>query len=96
LPKKGGVVGLWAFGPDVGGTTDAYAQRLLAMADRLGEDHVGFGTDINGLGRHAMMSNYADARRVVDYAQRNGVASARVRKLAIGNYARVLKSALKA
>lgn len=94
IADKGGVVGLWAVKFDVGETTEAYAQRMLALAAQLGDDHVAFGTDINGLGTYAMMSSYADVRRVVEHWQREKIAEPRIRKLAIENYARVLKSAL--
>ena len=60
----------------------------------LGDDHVAFGTDINGLGPFSVLSGYGDLRRIVDYWQRQGVEEGRIRKLAIRNYARVLKAAL--
>jgi microsomal dipeptidase-like Zn-dependent dipeptidase len=68
---------------------------MIQLAEWLGEDHVAFGTDINGLGPFSLMSGYGDLRAVVEHWQRTGVAEARIRKLAIGNYARVLKAALR-
>jgi len=95
IARKGGVVGLWALRQDVGGTIEAYANRLSEMADWLGEDHVAFGTDMNGLGaNNAVISDYSDLRRVVDYWQRRQVKRARIQRLAIENYARVLQTAL--
>ena len=94
ITRKGGVVGLWALRQDVGGTIDAYATRLSEMADWLGEDHVAFGTDMNGLATNAVISNYADLRGVVEYWERQQVSRGRIQKLAIGNYARVLRTAL--
>ncbi len=94
IAGKGGVVGLWSLNVDVGKTVEAYADRMLELAEWLGEDHVAFGTDINGLGPFSVLSGYGDVRRVVEHWQRQGVADARIRKLAIGNYARVLKAAL--
>lgn len=94
IAQRGGVVGLWALAPDVGKTVEAYADRMLELVDWLGEDHVAFGTDMNGLGPFSMLSGYADLKRVVDHWRQQGVAEARIRKLAIGNYARVLKTAL--
>jgi len=96
IARKGGVVGLWALRIDVGATIGGYADRLSQMADWLGDDHVAFGTDMNGLGPHAMISSYADVRRVVEHWQRQRVSEGRIRKLAIGNYARVLRRALEA
>lgn len=94
IAEKGGVVGLWSLNVDVGKTVEAYADRMLELADWLGEDHVAFGTDINGLGPFSVLTGYGDVRRVVEHWQRRGVADARIHKLAIGNYARVLKAAL--
>jgi membrane dipeptidase len=95
IAGKGGVVGLWTLGSDVGATVERYGDRLLEMADWLGEDHVAFGTDMNGLVALAI-SNYADLRRVVEYWQQRGLSEVRIRKLAIENYARVLRQALNA
>jgi membrane dipeptidase len=94
IATKGGVVGLWSLNVDVGKTVEAYGDRMLELAEWLGEDHVAFGTDINGLGPFGMLSGYGDIRRIIEHWQRRGVADARIRKLAIGNYARVLKAAL--
>jgi membrane dipeptidase len=94
IAQRGGVVGLWALAPDVGKTVEAYADRMLELVEWLGEDHVAFGTDMNGLGPFSMLSGYADLQRVVERWRQRGVADTRIRKLAAGNYARVLKSAL--
>lgn len=94
IARKGGVVGLWALRLDVGESVEAYADRLLEMADWLGEDHVAFRSDMNGLGRHAVINEYADFRRLMAHWERRRVPEGRVRKLAIENYARVLRRAL--
>ena len=94
IAAKGGVVGLWALTLDIGKSEADYARRLAEAADWLGEDHVAFGTDFNGLGPNALLSSYAGVRRVVELWQAQGMPEARVRKLAIGNYARVLKAAM--
>ena len=94
IAAKGGVIGLWAIKQDVGETVDAYGKRLLEMAAIVGDNHVGFGTDINGLGPFAMIFNYVDVRKVVEGWQKQNVSEARIRKMAIENYARVLKAAL--
>jgi membrane dipeptidase len=94
IARKGGVVGLWALTTDVGKTLEAYADRMIELAEWLGDDHVAFGTDLNGLGPHCLLSGYGDLRGIVDRWQRKGIEEGRIRKLAIGNYARVLKAAL--
>ena len=95
IARKGGVVGLWSLVLDVGKTIEAYADRMLELAEWLGDDHVAFGTDINGLGPFSVMSGYGDLPRTVEHWRSKGVEEARIRKLAIGNYARVLKAALR-
>lgn len=96
IAKAGGVVGIWGLKVDIGATTDAYANRMLELADWIGDQHVGFGTDINGLGEYAMLHSYTDVRAVVAAWQRKGVPEKRVRAIAGGNYARVLKQAMAA
>ena len=94
IADKGGVVGLWALRSDVGATLEAYADRLSEMADWLGEDHVAFGTDMNGAGRpgdHRLRRLAARGRLLGAPRQ---VSESRIRKIAIENYARVLKQAL--
>jgi membrane dipeptidase len=95
IAARGGVVGLWALGADVGNSVESYAERIREMADMLGPDHVGFGTDMNALSKPAIKS-FADLRRVVDRLQSEGVPRAHVEKIAIGNYARVLRAAFEA
>jgi membrane dipeptidase len=95
IAAKGGVVGLWALRSDVGHTPEAYADRLSEMADWLGEDHAAFGTDMNGL-LGPVLTSYADLRRVVDYWEQRRMSESRIRKLAIENYARVLRQAMAA
>jgi membrane dipeptidase len=95
IAAQGGVVGLWGLRSDVGQTPEAYADRLSEMADWLGEDHAAFGTDMNGL-ISPLFTGFADLRRVVDSWEQRKMSEARIRKLAIENYARVLKRAMAA
>jgi membrane dipeptidase len=95
IAAKGGVVGLWGLRSDVGQTMGAYADRLSELADWLGEDHAGFGTDMNAIA-NPVIARFADLQRVVGHWERRGVSEGRIRKLAIENYARVLKRAIAA
>jgi membrane dipeptidase len=95
IARRGGVVGLWAVRSDVGQSIGAYADRLAEMADLLGEDNVGFGTDMNGL-VDPVISGFTDLQRVVDHWDRRNLGERRIRKLAVGNYARILKAAFAA
>lgn len=92
IAAKGGVVGLWGLRSDVGATPESYGDRVIEMAGWLGDDHVGFGTDMNAVA-HSPVASYRDLRRVVRHLERK-IAADRVRKIAIGNYARVLREAM--
>ena len=96
IARTGGVVGLWALSLDVGRSLENYADRLLQMADWLGDEHVAFGTDLNGLGPNAMIKSYAELRRVVERWQQQKVSERRIRRIASENYGRVLKAAMAA
>ncbi len=93
IAAKDGVVGLWALPSDVGSTIESYADRIIQMAQLLGDDHVGFGTDMNAIANSPIKS-YADLRRAVIYLEERGVERARLHKISIGNYARVLRTAM--
>jgi len=95
IADKGGVVGLWPMRSDVGATPEAYAQRLWELGEWLGDDHAGFGTDMNAISRPAIAS-YADLQKVVRYWQKAGFPADSIHKLAIGNFARVLKQTMTA
>jgi membrane dipeptidase len=88
------VVGLWALRQDVGPSLENYADRLSALAAELGEDHVAFGSDMNGLGSSALVNELVDLRTVVDRWRQRGMSAGRLQKLAIGNYARVLSKTI--
>jgi len=105
IADRGGVVGIWGFGlerPGVGrnsfpvGRDDpkGYARELAALVGQIGADHVGIGTDLAGVGTSASVNDYADVRKVVDHLQDTLPASV-VERVACGNYARVLREALK-
>jgi membrane dipeptidase len=94
IASKGGVIGLWALRQDVGPSLENYADRLSALAAELGEDHVAFGSDMNGLGSSALVNELVDLRTVVDRWRQRGMSAGRLQKLAIGNYARVLSKTI--
>ncbi|MGD9805612.1 MAG: dipeptidase [Hyphomicrobiaceae bacterium] len=95
IAAAGGVVGLWTLRADVGATVQSFADRLIEMAELLGDDHVAFGTDMNAVS-NAPISDYAGLRRALDHIARRGFDETRVTKIAIGNYARVLSAAMNA
>jgi membrane dipeptidase len=95
IAAKGGVIGLWGLRSDVGATPQAYADRLLEMAQWLGHEHVGFGTDMNAIS-NSPVGTYAGLRLALDHMARRGVDPEHLKSMAIGNYARVLRKAMEA
>ncbi|MGE5639529.1 MAG: dipeptidase [Clostridia bacterium] len=104
IADRGGVVGLWGLAltrpistwPVAPGDQAAYARQLARLVDRIGADHVGIGTDVEGVGDHWTVDNYADVRKVVDALEGMKLPASVVERVAYANYARVLKSALRA
>lgn len=104
IAARGGVVGLWGLGlsrPVAGwtvtsGNTRAYAQELANLVDKIGADHVALGTDIEGVGPNWAVDNYGHVRSVVDHLQQMKLEASVIERVAYGNYARVLKGALRA
>jgi membrane dipeptidase len=104
IAARGGVVGLWGlglsrpgFGWSVGARdTRAYARELASLVDRIGADHVALGTDIEGVGPNWSVNSYGDVRSVLDHLQEMKLEASVIERLAYGNYARVLRSVLKA
>lgn len=110
IAATGVVVGLWGLalsrpGPsrDFGngkwtvsrGYTRGYA-RELSNLNWLGADHVGIGTDIEGVGAGWSVNRCGHVRSVIDALQDMKVPSAVIEKVAFANYARVLGAALPA
>jgi membrane dipeptidase len=110
IASKGGVVGLWALGinnavflkrfpeypirPDISNQYRSYARGIFEMAQDIGVDHVCFGTDVEGLGNYGVVNNYRDLRKVAEELSSVGMKDEDIRKVCIGNYARVLKDAM--
>jgi membrane dipeptidase len=110
IADRGGVVGLWGLALDKPGPSRApgqgdwtvsrgdtrgYAREIANLVDWLGADHVGIGTDIEGVGLGWSVNNYSHVRSVVDALQDLKMPASAIEQVAGGNYARVLKAALK-
>jgi membrane dipeptidase len=104
IAERGGVVGLWGLAlqrPANGWSVTwndqaAYARELARLVEKLGADHVGIGTDIEGVGRNWSVNDYGHVRRVVEALQDLKLGDSVVERVAGGNYARVLKAAFSA
>jgi len=104
IADRGGVVGIWGLGmsrpapdwPLARGDTRGYARQIALLVDKIGADHVGFGTDIEGVGDYPTVNSYTDLRNVVEHLQAMKLETSVIERVACGNYARVLKAVLKA
>lgn len=109
IADKGGVVGLWAEALSKPGPawaagrgswtvglrdTEGYAREIANLVDKLGADHVAFGTDMEGVGEQWSVDDYAGVRKVLDHLQALKLSSDAIERVAFRNYARVLKAAL--
>ena len=111
IAATGGVVGLWGLGlmrpgpsrtPGEGnwtvgrGDTRGYARELANLVNWIGADHVGLGTDLEGVGTGWSVNHYGHVRSVIEALQEMKLPAGVVEKVAFENHARVLKAALRA
>ncbi len=92
VAKTGGVVGIWTNAYNLPNAA-AFAQGVARMAEVVGVDHVGIGTDKNGL-PHPMMASYADFPDMVA-AMLHYFKEEELAKILGGNYLRVFGKATK-
>ena len=96
LAEKGGVIGIWPSLVNYNSIAD-YGDGIRRLIDWVGEDHLAFGTDMDGLGPFELMRNrYADLTSAVEYMIIKGVSESTLQKISIGNYARILKTVFEA
>lgn len=94
IAQRGGLIGIW---PSRFNFKDpsAYVAALGEAVAELGEDHVAFGSDMQGLApAHTMMGAYSGLREVVNLMLASNMPETTVRKVAGENYARLLKTVL--
>ncbi len=94
IAKSDGVVGLWALGRTFGGGISGYANEIISMVEKLGAEHVMFGSDADGLPSDSVINNFDDLRRVFDELQKRGLDDKTIKAVSYGNYARCLRVAL--
>ncbi len=95
VASTGGVIGIWPPGT-IFPSFEAYAAGVARMADVVGVDHVGIGTDMLGLLSPAIFGDYRQTPLVAEALLRQGFSPADAAKLLGGNYARVLNAVLPA
>jgi membrane dipeptidase len=95
VAQTGGVIGVW---PENGGTPapGVYARNIAYMVDAVGIDHVGIGSDMRGLSRPNSLMEYTDTPSLLQALLELGFSTEEARKVAGGNYARVLAATLPA
>lgn len=99
IAARGGAIGLWCLrlGNDPGYPVNSkagYADEIMRMCDLVGPEHVAFGTDMEGVWPNRMLNDYADLRDVIDNLGKRGIGDAVLNNIFIGNYARIVKSAM--
>ena len=90
----GGVVGLWPPWNSYA-NLDLYSDELMRMVGLLGAEHVGIGTDMDGVGKSTLPS-YAEFAELPGYLSKRGLKEAGIEAVLGGNYLRVLRQALSA
>ena len=100
IAARGGAVGLWTVRVSRDPAypvhnVKTYADEILRMADLIGPEHVAFGTDMEGAGAGPVLHNYVDLREVADRLVQRGIAESTLDNIFIGNYARIVKAAMR-
>lgn len=93
VARGGGVVGVWP-PATVYPTLGQFIDGIALMADVVGIDHVGIGTDMMGLLSGSMFDDYRATPRVAEALLARGFSAADAGKILGGNYLRVLQAVL--
>jgi len=93
IAGTGGVIGVWppkSIFEDIG----EMAAGMIRLAKRIGTDHVGLGTDMQGLVGGSVLEDYAQLPRLATALLQGGLSPEDVRRLLGGNYARVFRETM--
>ncbi len=88
IAGTGGVIGIWP-PSTIFRDLDAYARGIAEMADTIGVDHVGIGSDMLGLTSPSVYGDYRLLPKLAARLLANGFDSAGAAKILGGNYQRV-------
>ncbi len=88
VARTGGVIGIWPPATIFRDVT-AYADGMARMADAVGVDHVGIGSDMMGLLSGSALPSYTRLPALAAALMARGFNAADMRKLLGGNYLRV-------
>ena len=88
VAETGGIVGVW---PNRYAFRDraAYGVGIGRMVEAIGADHVGIGTDMEGLNGETVFDDYSELPAIVAALRATGLDAADVAKILGGNYRRV-------
>jgi membrane dipeptidase len=92
VASTGGVIGIWPIA-DYFPNMVSYADGFAKMAEVVGVDHVGLGTDLLGLVGPSTLGGYADLPQLAT-ALRGKFTAEETAKLLGGNYRRVFESCM--
>jgi membrane dipeptidase len=92
VAQAGGAVGAWPAGIRLG-SLDDYVERIVALVELLGEDHVCIGTDMDA-NYKPVFETYTKMPLVVGGLLRRGLSEPAAAKVIGGNFLRVFAAAL--
>jgi membrane dipeptidase len=95
IAGTGGVIGVWPVGA-IYPNLNAMAVGMARLADVVGVDHVGLGTDLRGLVGASTIRDYDELPLLSDALSGAGFGRAEVGKILGGNYVRVFAASLAA
>jgi membrane dipeptidase len=95
VAQGGGVVGVWP-PATIYPTLGQYIDGIARLADVVGIDHVGIGTDMMGLLSASMFADYRATPRVAEALLAGGFSPTDAAKVLGGNYLRVVQAVLPA
>ena len=75
-----------------GDNVGAYVKHISRLVDAVGIDHVGIGTDMDGIGPGAIFTSYARWPSLADALRDNGYRPDEVSKILGGNAQRVFQT----
>jgi membrane dipeptidase len=93
IASTGGVIGVWPLASDFG-TLEGLATGMARLVDVVGIDHVGLGTDMEGLGSPSVLPDYTGLPGLAEAMIGVGFNAADASKLLGGNYARVFEACM--
>ncbi len=88
VAATGGVIGIWP-PSSIFASLDAMSENVARLADIVGTDHVGLGSDMRGLTTASVFPSYRELPAVAERLLARGFAEADVGKILGANYARV-------